>query len=95
MTSSLLGDIQPHIATSKVLLPDDLVHHTSDEHDPFLPPMKLLASQKWTSRIFLVFDISNSSYDPHKGQLPEQNNLPPVVVRLGGGRGGERVQAYG
>jgi hypothetical protein len=50
---------------------------------------KLLAKQKWGTRVFLVFDISNPSYDPATGHLPEQNKLPVSIVRLG-----QSVQAY-
>lgn len=55
------------------------------------PPTKLqlLAKQKWATRLFLVFDISNTSYDAELGHLPEQNQLPVLIVRLG-----QKVQAY-
>lgn len=51
------------------------------------------------TRVFLVFDIANASYDTHKGHLPEENDSPIVIVRFGGSsdgssRGGEKVQAY-
>lgn len=55
----------------------------------FQPKMKLLAKQRWATRVFLVFDISNTCYDPEIGHLPEQNKLPVAVVRLG-----KTVQAY-
>ncbi|KAL5341327.1 hypothetical protein BJX70DRAFT_66063 [Aspergillus crustosus] len=60
--------------------------------DIFLQPdlkLKLLAKQKWTTRVFLVFDIGNLTYDPSLGHLPEQNQLPVLIVRLG-----RSVQAY-
>jgi hypothetical protein len=50
---------------------------------------RLLAKQKWGTRVFLVFDISDTSYDPALKHLPEQNKLPVSIVRLG-----QRVQAY-
>lgn len=53
------------------------------------PKLKLLAKQKWETRVFIVFDISNTSYDPKLGHLPEQNMLPVAIVRLS-----EKVQAY-
>ncbi|KAK9629779.1 hypothetical protein V6000_004827 [Aspergillus fumigatus] len=53
------------------------------------PKMRLLAKEKWATRVFLVFDISNTSYDPEVGHLPQQNNLPVAIVRLGA-----TVQAY-
>ncbi|KAL2811011.1 hypothetical protein BDW59DRAFT_155593 [Aspergillus cavernicola] len=53
------------------------------------PELKLLAKQRWKTRVFLVFDISNTSYDPNIGHLPNQNKLPVTIVRLGG-----KVQAY-
>ncbi|KAL2821332.1 hypothetical protein BDW59DRAFT_181235 [Aspergillus cavernicola] len=40
------------------------------------PRMKLLAKQKWETRIFLVFDVSSTSYGPELGHLPEENPLP-------------------
>jgi hypothetical protein len=51
--------------------------------------MRLLAKEKWATRLFLVFDISNTSYDPATAHLPEQNKLPVAVVRLG-----KTVRAY-
>ncbi|KAL4961377.1 uncharacterized protein BDV14DRAFT_126007 [Aspergillus stella-maris] len=53
------------------------------------PELKLLVKQKWATQVFLVFDISNTSYDPTLGHLPEQNRLPITIIRLG-----KRVQAY-
>lgn len=53
------------------------------------PKMRLLAKEKWATRVFLVFNISNTSYDPEVGHLPQQNNLPVTIVRLGA-----IVQAY-
>ncbi|KAL3255920.1 hypothetical protein ABHI18_007954 [Aspergillus niger] len=53
------------------------------------PELKLLVKQKWATHVFLVFDISNTSYDPTLGHLPEQNKLPITIIRLG-----KKVQAY-
>lgn len=55
------------------VLKDSLLKHTTYSHQPQL---KLLAKQKWVTRVFLVFDISNTCYDPELGHLPEQNQLP-------------------
>jgi hypothetical protein len=43
---------------------------------------RLLAVQKWRSRIFLVFDIANTDYDVMLGHLPEHNQLPVVVTHF-------------
>lgn len=43
----------------------------------------LLSKHKWQTRVMFVFDISNTAYDTEKGHLPEQNQLPVVVVSLG------------
>ncbi|EED21224.1 conserved hypothetical protein [Talaromyces stipitatus ATCC 10500] len=43
---------------------------------------KLLAIQYYRVRKMFVFDISNESYDPAKGHLPEENELPVVVIHL-------------
>jgi hypothetical protein len=51
-------------------------------------PLRILAKEKWESRVFIVFDIFNFGYDPALGHLPEHDNhrnsddcfsLPPVV----------------
>ena len=64
-------------------------NHLLEEAYDDQPELKLLAKQKWETRVFLVFDISIPSYDPSRGHLPEQNKLPVAIVRLG-----EKVQAY-
>lgn len=51
--------------------------------------MKLLAKQRWQTRVFLVFDISNTSYDAALGHLPEHNMLPVSIVHLS-----EKTQVY-
>ncbi|KAJ5126549.1 hypothetical protein N7448_007328 [Penicillium atrosanguineum] len=43
---------------------------------------RLLAVQKWRTRIFLVFDIANTDYDAMLGHLPEHNQLPVVVAHF-------------
>ncbi|KKK17317.1 hypothetical protein AOCH_007726 [Aspergillus ochraceoroseus] len=53
------------------------------------PPMKLLAKRRWLAHVFLVFDIANTDYDPEKGHLADQNNLPVAIVRFG-----KHVQVY-
>lgn len=70
----------------EVLKDNLLLKHTTYDRRPQL---RLLAKQKWATRVFLVFDISNTSYDPELGHLPEQNKLPVSIVRLG-----QKVQAY-
>lgn len=53
-----------------------------DEKEITLSGTKLLAIQRYLVREMFVFDISNEDYDPEKGHLPEQNQLPVVVVHL-------------
>lgn len=67
----------------EVLEDNNLLEHTDQ------PQVRLLAKQKWGTRVFLVFDISNTCYDPVMGHLPAQNNLPVSIVRLG-----QKTQAY-
>lgn len=43
---------------------------------------RLLAVQKWRTRVFLVFDIGNTDYDAMLGHLPEHNQLPVVVAHF-------------
>ncbi|PTU18770.1 hypothetical protein P175DRAFT_0559597 [Aspergillus ochraceoroseus IBT 24754] len=44
---------------------------------------------RWLAHVFLVFDIANTDYDPEKGHLADQNNLPVAIVRFG-----KHVQVY-
>lgn len=60
----------------EVLEDNNLLEHTDQ------PQVRLLAKQKWGTRVFLVFDISNTCYDPVMGHLPAQNKLPVSIVRL-------------
>ncbi|KAJ5382228.1 hypothetical protein N7517_000139 [Penicillium concentricum] len=46
------------------------------------PTTKLVAAQKWQTRVFFVFDICHATYDANLGHLPEQNKLPVAVVHL-------------
>lgn len=71
--------------TLQVLNNNHLLEHTYN----LQTQTKLLVKHKWATHVFLVFDISNTSYDPKTGHLPEQNKLPVAIVRLG-----EKVQAY-
>lgn len=43
---------------------------------------KLLAIQYYRVREMFMFDILNQNYDPIKGHLSEQNELPIVVIYL-------------
>ncbi|KAJ5107296.1 hypothetical protein N7456_003971 [Penicillium angulare] len=76
--------------TPEILLPaieilkdKDLLEYTSE------PEMRLIAKEKRQTRVFIVFDISHTSYDAAKGHLPEENKLPVSIVRLG-----RKLQAY-
>lgn len=44
--------------------------------------IKLLAKTRYTTRVFLVFDISNTAYSPENGHQPQQNKLPVAIVSL-------------
>lgn len=46
------------------------------------PTTRLVAAQKWRTRVFFVFDIGHTTYDARLGHLPEQNRLPVVVVHM-------------
>lgn len=63
----------------------NLLNYTFDHY----PQMQLLVKQRWETRVLLVFDISNTGYDPRKGHLPDQNRLPVAIVRLS-----QKEQAY-
>lgn len=62
----------------KILQENCLVENTYKHQ----PKMRLLAKEKQATHIFLVFNISNTSYDPEVGHLPQQNNLPVAIVQL-------------
>lgn len=53
-----------------------------DQKEITLSDTKLLAIQRYLVREMFVFDISNDDYDPEKGHLSEQNQLPVVVIHL-------------
>ncbi|KAJ5626709.1 hypothetical protein N7528_004136 [Penicillium herquei] len=63
----------------EVLQTKKLVDYTNSEQ----PEFRLLAKQRWRTRVWLVFDISHTSYDASEGHLPEKNILPVLIVRLG------------
>lgn len=67
----------------EILKDKDLLEYTSE------PDMRLIAKEKWQTRVFIVFDISDTSYDAAKGHLPEEDKLPVSIVRLG-----RKLQAY-
>ncbi|RDW63108.1 uncharacterized protein DSM5745_10219 [Aspergillus mulundensis] len=70
-----------------ILKDNHLLEGTYTDQDP--PELKLLVKQKWATHVFLVFDISNTSYDPTLGHMPEQNKLPITIIRLS-----KKIQAY-
>ena len=41
---------------------------------------RMVAVQKWKTRVFLVFVIAHVEYDATLGHLPEHNRLPVVVA---------------
>jgi hypothetical protein len=47
-------------------------------------PLRILAKEKWDSKVFIVFDIFNFGYDPALGHLLEHNSLPVLVVQFSG-----------
>jgi hypothetical protein len=53
-----------------------------DESEISFSDARLLAIQRYLVREMFVFDISNEDYDPQRGHLPEQNQLPVVVIHL-------------
>ncbi|KAL4887993.1 hypothetical protein BDV59DRAFT_189545 [Aspergillus ambiguus] len=72
-------------AAYQILKDNNLIHYPHSHQ----PKMRLLAKQRWQTRVFLVFDIANTSYDPEVAHLPENNKLPVVIVRLS-----QKVHAY-
>lgn len=42
-----------------------------------------LIRERWTSRIWIVFDLFNNAYDPENAHLPEHNDLPVTMVSFG------------
>lgn len=60
------------------LLKSTHLYTPQDSH----PATRLVAAQKWQTRVFFVFDIGHTSYDARLGHLPEENRLPVVVVHL-------------
>jgi hypothetical protein len=71
--------------------PDEIIRiatqviNEADVYEPkriTLSDTKLLAIQRYLVREMFVFDIWNEDYDPEKGHLPEQNQLPVIVIHL-------------
>lgn len=62
------------------LLRKSNVWRTSESPSP--ADTRLLAVQKWRTRVFLVFDIGHAEYDARLGHLPEHNQLPVVVAHF-------------
>jgi hypothetical protein len=46
------------------------------------PQPSVIVKEKWTTRLWIVFDIFNNSYDADKAHLPETNDLPVIMVSL-------------
>lgn len=69
----------------QALLDNNLIHRPSGH----APLMRLLAKQRYQTRVFLVFDIDHTSYDPAVAHFPNENKLPVAIVRLS-----RKVQAY-
>lgn len=42
----------------------------------------MLVKERWTSRLWIVLDVFNTSYDPDCAHLPEKNDLPVSMVSL-------------
>ncbi|KDN60030.1 hypothetical protein CSUB01_09638 [Colletotrichum sublineola] len=40
----------------------------------------LVATERWSTRIWIVIDIFNTKYDPSKAHLPGQNDLPVIAI---------------
>lgn len=62
------------------LIKDEKLYITQQEP----PAIRLLAIQKYRTRLFFAFDISNHDYDAKLGHFPDQkqNDLPVVIVHL-------------
>ncbi|KAH6959646.1 hypothetical protein BKA56DRAFT_501135 [Ilyonectria sp. MPI-CAGE-AT-0026] len=45
--------------------------------------IKLLATERWDLRTYIVFDVFHDTYDPDKAHLPGENDLPVISVFLG------------
>ncbi|WQF77032.1 hypothetical protein CDEST_02046 [Colletotrichum destructivum] len=42
----------------------------------------LVVQERWPMRIWIIFDIFNTEYDPSKAHLPGQNDLPVIAISL-------------
>ncbi|PSN59585.1 hypothetical protein BS50DRAFT_626545 [Corynespora cassiicola Philippines] len=47
------------------------------------PQIRILVKERWTSRLWIVFDIFNKEYDPGQAHLPGVNDLPVIIVSFG------------
>ncbi|KAJ0158284.1 hypothetical protein CTA2_11936 [Colletotrichum tanaceti] len=45
--------------------------------------VKLLATERWDIRTYVVFDVFHDTYDPDTAHLPGENDLPVISVFLG------------
>ncbi|PNY21252.1 Uncharacterized protein TCAP_07250 [Tolypocladium capitatum] len=43
---------------------------------------RLLATEKWDRRIFIVFDVYHDTYNPDRAHLDGQDNLPVIEIYL-------------
>lgn len=59
-------------------LSDALPPDTDAEYD-----CRLLAIERWDSRMHIVFDVFHDGYDPDQAHLPGENSLPLITVSLG------------
>lgn len=46
------------------------------------PRLRMLVKERWTKRLWIVFDIFNDAYDPDKAHLLKMNDLPVIMVSL-------------
>ncbi|KAK6211160.1 hypothetical protein QIS74_10424 [Colletotrichum tabaci] len=45
--------------------------------------VKLLATERWDIRTYIVFDVFHNTYNPVTAHLPAENDLPVISVFLG------------
>lgn len=45
--------------------------------------VRLLATERWDIRTYIVFDVFHGTYDPDTAHLPGENDLPVISVFLG------------
>jgi len=63
-----------------VLQQDELISSDAQSDSSVI---KLLATERWDLRTFIVFDIFHDTYDPDTAHLPGHNDLPVISVFLG------------